>query len=111
MIIKEPYMTRPDGVELEISFSDQGLQILGENGAAYDNAVDPVELHRTYIETRFMTDNFDVQIDYWLRQINAGEVIIDDVPEAFRDDVRAKMNAEEQEQLVTAAKIMMGEEE
>ena len=97
MIIKQHYMTRSDGVELVINFSDQGLQILGENGAVYYSAVDPAEINRNYTETRFMAGEFTMQVEYWLQLIREGTAVIDDVPEAFRDLVQRKIGEEETE--------------
>ena len=52
MIIKEFYEIRPDGVELERTYSDQGFKIQSvETGAIYDEAIDPKELNRQYTET------------------------------------------------------------
>lgn len=111
MVITEDYMTRYDGVKLVRSFSDQGLQILGENGAAYDSAIDPEEMHRTYVETRFMASDLEPQIEYWMGRIDAGEAVIDDVPDAFEDAVRGKMSEREHAQMSQAARILLGEEE
>lgn len=52
MIIKEYYDTRPDGVVLERTYSDQNFKIQSvETGAIYDDAIDPQELNRQYTET------------------------------------------------------------
>ena len=111
MIIKENYMVRFDGVVLEIAFSDQGLKIIGENGASYDSAVDPVEMNRSYIESRFLADDFEVHINYWLQKIHEGNAVIGDVPEAFRANVEERLTEEQNEQLTQAARILLGEED
>ena len=103
-------MIRSDGVELVISFSDQGLKILGENGFDYDNAVDPKELHRTYIETKFLANDFTPQVNYWLRQIHEDKAVMTDIPDVFRYMVQEKLEEEKREQLIEAARILFGEE-
>lgn len=50
MIITEYYMTRPDGVVLNRTYSDKGMMV-ERDGVRYSEAVDPAELGRTYIET------------------------------------------------------------
>lgn len=52
MIIKSLYMTRPDGVNLYISYSDASLKIRqDQTGAVYDAAVDVETAPYTYTET------------------------------------------------------------
>ena len=52
MIIKSIYMTRPDGVNLYISYSDANLKIRqDQTGAVYDAAVDVEHAPYTYTET------------------------------------------------------------
>ena len=50
MIITEYFMTRPDGVVLNRTYSDQGFMIQ-RDGVCYEEAIDPAELERTYTET------------------------------------------------------------
>lgn len=50
MIITEYYKTREDGVVLNRTYSDKGMMI-ERDGARYDEAIDPAELNRQYIET------------------------------------------------------------
>jgi hypothetical protein len=50
MIITEYYTTRSDGVVLNKTYSDAGMKIERE-GVRYDEAIDPAELGRVYIET------------------------------------------------------------
>ena len=52
MVVTEYYMTRPDGVKLNKTYSDQGFYIeqVG-TGALYDVAIDPARLKRKYTET------------------------------------------------------------
>lgn len=49
-IITEYFRTRSDGVVLNITYSDKGMKIERE-GVLYDDAIDPAELNRQYIET------------------------------------------------------------
>lgn len=52
MIIKSFYMTRPDGVNLYISYSNANLKIQqDQTGAVYDAAVDVETAPYTYTET------------------------------------------------------------
>ena len=50
MIVTEYYMTRDDGVVLNRTYSDKGMMI-ERDGVRYEEAIDPVELNRQYIET------------------------------------------------------------
>ena len=50
MIITEYYKTREDGVVLNRTYSDKGMMI-ERDGVRYDEAIDPAELNRQYIET------------------------------------------------------------
>lgn len=49
-IITEYYKTRDDGVVLNRTYSDKGMMI-ARDGVRYDEAIDPAELDRQYIET------------------------------------------------------------
>ena len=49
-IITEYYKTREDGVVLNRTYSDKGMMI-ERYGVRYDEAIDPAELNRQYIET------------------------------------------------------------
>lgn len=58
MIIKSLYMTRPDGVNLYISYSDANLKIRqDQTGAVYDAAVDVETAPYTYTETNEPVEN------------------------------------------------------
>lgn len=50
MLITEYYMTRKDGVVLNITYSDAGYMI-ERDGIRYSKAIDPAHLGRVYIET------------------------------------------------------------
>ena len=50
MIVTEYYRTRSDGVVLNRTYSDRGMMI-ERDGVLYEEAVDPAELGRQYIET------------------------------------------------------------
>jgi hypothetical protein len=50
MIVTEYFKTRDDGIVLHRTYSDIGMMI-ERDGVRYDEAVDPAELGRTYIET------------------------------------------------------------
>ena len=50
MIITEYYKTREDGVVLNRTYSDKGMMI-ERDGIRYDEAIDPAELNRQYVET------------------------------------------------------------
>ena len=50
MIVTEYFMTRSDGVVLNRTYSDAGFHI-ERDGVRYEEAVDPAELNREYIET------------------------------------------------------------
>ena len=52
MIIREFYRTREDGVNLYLTYSDQGLRIRQiETGHIYDEAIDIENANFTYEET------------------------------------------------------------
>lgn len=50
MIVVEYFCTREDGVVLNRTYSDKGMMI-ERDGVQYSEAIDPVELNRTYTET------------------------------------------------------------
>lgn len=50
MIVTEYYMTRKDGVKLNITYSDTGYMI-ERDGVRYLKAIDPAYLNRVYTET------------------------------------------------------------
>lgn len=50
MIVTEYYKIREDGVELSRTYSDAGMMI-ERDGERYAEAIDPVYIGRTYIET------------------------------------------------------------
>lgn len=49
-IVCEYHKTRKDGVVLNRTYSDKGMKI-ERDGERYDDAVDPADLNRQYIET------------------------------------------------------------
>lgn len=49
-IVTEYYKTRADGVILNRTYSDAGMMIERE-GVRYEEAIDPADLNRVYIET------------------------------------------------------------
>lgn len=51
MVIKEYYMTRPDGVRLVRNYSDQNVCIKNELGEIYEEAIDPENILYAYEET------------------------------------------------------------
>lgn len=57
MIVRNPYTTRKDGVNLYISYSDANLKILqDQTGAVYDAAIDVETAPYTYTETNEPVD-------------------------------------------------------
>lgn len=87
MIIKEHYMTRYDGVELAISFSDQGKQIVRDD-VSYDEAIDPADAGREYTEGRVLALDPWAAVDYWVRKVQTGEWEIADVPANLQERVK-----------------------
>lgn len=55
MIVTEYYITRTDGVVLNRTYSDQGYYI-ERDGVQYQEAVDPAELNRQYVETDILIE-------------------------------------------------------
>ena len=51
MIVQTYYATRPDGVVLIRTYSDNNVWIQNQDGVLYEEAIDPQHLHRTYTET------------------------------------------------------------
>lgn len=51
MIIKNYYITRPDGVRLIRVYSDLNVCIKNEEGEIYEEAIDPENILHTYEET------------------------------------------------------------
>ena len=49
-IVTEYYKTRSDGVVLNRTYSDRGMMI-ERDGEPYEEAIDPAELNRQYVET------------------------------------------------------------
>lgn len=86
MLIKQYYMTRPDGVELEITFSDQG-RVVVRDGVSYDEAIDVKNRHLEYTEGRVLVYDPVSAVEYWTKKINEEEAVIDDVPEWMRERV------------------------
>ena len=50
MIVTEYYMTRGDGVKLNLTYSDADYMI-ERDGVRYVKAIDPAHLNRVYTET------------------------------------------------------------
>lgn len=50
MVVTEFYTQRRDGVKLYRTYSDQGFRIM-RDGIVYDEAIDPEQSGRNYIET------------------------------------------------------------
>ena len=55
-IITEYYKTREDGVVLNRTYSDRSMKI-ERDGVRYDEAIDPVDASRVYIETDIAIDD------------------------------------------------------
>ena len=62
-IITEYYTTRADGVALNRTYSDRGMKI-ERDGVLYDEAIDPAELDRKYIETVEPVDGDVTEANY-----------------------------------------------
>jgi hypothetical protein len=64
MIIKEFYKTREDGADLYRTYSDANVKIqkVGTN-EVYDEAIDPAEYDRQYIETDEPIEKEDLKAD------------------------------------------------
>lgn len=50
MVVTEYFRTRSDGVVLSRTYSDAGMMI-ERDGVLYEEAIDPAELNRQYVET------------------------------------------------------------
>ncbi len=75
MIVTEYYATRPDGVVLNITYSDSHFKIRSDStGAVYDSAIDPADLNRTYTETDEPIPEEDIPAEEALRILMGGEV-------------------------------------
>jgi hypothetical protein len=62
-IVTEYYKTREDGVVLNRTYSDQGMMV-ERDGIRYDQAIDPAELNRQYIETDEPVEVEATEVDY-----------------------------------------------
>ena len=51
MIVREHYMTRKDGVNLYLTYSNVGFKILRNDGMEYDEAIDVEDAPYTYTES------------------------------------------------------------
>jgi hypothetical protein len=60
MIHTEHYMTRADGVELTLTWSDKDMMI-ERDGARYAEAIDPTHLGRVYTETDEPVDVIEME--------------------------------------------------
>lgn len=79
MIIREHYMTRPDGVELYRTCSDAGYMIRqNETGALYSDAVDVENSGYTYTETDIEIEDSDISAEEALDILMGGEGRADD---------------------------------
>lgn len=63
MIVTEFYRTREDGTNLVRTYSDKGYMI-ERNGVVYEEAIDPENSGRVYIETETPTENEATEVDY-----------------------------------------------
>ena len=52
MIVREHYMTRKDGVNLYLTYSNVGFKILRNDGVEYDEAIDVEGAPYTYTESK-----------------------------------------------------------
>ena len=60
MIVTEYYMTRPDGVVLNRTYSDSD-HLIERDGVLYTEAVDPAEEKRVYTETNVPIVSGDIE--------------------------------------------------
>lgn len=73
MIRTEFHSTRPDGVKLFRTYSDEGYQILqADTGAAYSEAIDVENSGHTYEETDILVED-DLTDSQALRILLGGE--------------------------------------
>lgn len=62
MIVTEYYKTRADGMELYRTYSDNGMMI-ERDGALYEEAIDPADSGRTYVETDIPIGDTDTEAE------------------------------------------------
>lgn len=73
MIVTEYYMTRPDGVRLERTYSDADVMIRNvETGAEYAEVINPENSGRVYEETNIPIENEEIDDTEALRIIIGG---------------------------------------
>lgn len=73
MIITEFYMTRPDGVRLERTYSDADVMIRNVlTGAEYESVINPENSGRQYEETDIPVGDEEVEDSEALRIITGG---------------------------------------
>ena len=73
MIVKEFYKTRSDGVNLYRTYSSEGYKIM-RDGIVYDEAIDPEDTHRSYIETNEKIEYEELTPEEALAIITGGEI-------------------------------------
>lgn len=93
MIITEYYMTRPDGVRLERTYSDAGVMIRNTTtGAEYAEVINPENSGRTYEETSTKIqptdppDNLDASIDYLVSGHLIAPPTVEDEPDYLNEN-------------------------
>lgn len=76
MIVKEPYMTRADGVQLVRTYSDEGKKIIqNETGIKYAEAIDVENATYTYSESDEDIDVAELTAEEALAIILGGEAV------------------------------------
>ena len=78
MIITESYPTEQGQTPLKKTFSSAGMKIKDENGNLYNEAVDPVSVNKTYIETDYLIDQDEENLAEVLRILFGGREVTDE---------------------------------
>lgn len=79
MIIREHYMSRPDGVELYRTYSDAGYMIRqDQTGAEYSEAIDVADSPYTYSETDIPAEDDEISAEAALDILMGGDGNADD---------------------------------
>ena len=60
MIVREYYLTREDGIRLFRTYSDAGFNIIRNDGAEYDEAIDVEGAPYTYTESTNKRETDDI---------------------------------------------------
>lgn len=77
MIKTEVYETREDGNDLIRTYSSNGLKIMQEGtGDIYDEAIDPKNMNRTYVETDEPIEPEDADISEEEQYSEAGRILL-----------------------------------